>query len=965
MFPNKRIKLDTDAQQKHAIILSEIDVELGLRKRFAETLESRIAWASLLVDSLKNESECVSEVPFKDVALNTLSLLESPSTCLFTQETIEVPSQITGAKGRPPPKEKPITRSQKSKFLYVRSPDSQDIILLRCSICHQSNFNNLQGLFNHGRILHSTDWGSHEECVKACAVAKEELDTELDLEGGVDVGRGMLPGVKSLFQMAVEGIGDEKTAGAHTEAHSERSVHLTKTLGLHSDSPALALFLGKEAKRRTIKVWDQGEQIDITTLDNDGLRASSKPRWKKSYTQRNRPNAEEESIVVNDRDARLTTAKPSSQVPNSAVAVSRFHISCRVTLTDSSLFIPEDQRVEEKKEHTHQWMICAESASYSLDLTTVLTSMTVAPISSPDFEPTVSFSPLVVTEPPFLVVGTTHEPFQARVELMFNPSTSGPGQNGQKVVLEHWVGLDMIGTNKLATKGDEQVVDVELDKDTVLKPARTGYTPVKARSHWENPENIKHSKVVKAESVETAPPEPEIPSSYHELLRTLIASFPMTLKDLSQSKTKSDHKVSYRLSADPAQFRTLNIGRRKAIEWARAKALQNAYTTHIQTLRERNPCVHLIPLTTGDVFAWMEDNRHFIREESKTTQSIELDSKQDDMLSIRDYSEGRWCRICGLGLWAHGDRGFEYLKAEAELAAAAKELQDTQPRVPRIKIRLLNGDVVTGGGLSAPPPPPKPEPFQCQIIVKMLQLLKVPIVDVRRVVSTRTQKEGTEQPQSTVSLLNPRQLPPWSSRTQRLVKDHSALVSAADPGMILGVRSIIHALHLPSFSQPSSTSIFPLDALGESAETVKANLSPYALLALATKQFIRVLIKEAAEIEKRDKEFGVGFLFSVHHRDVSVLTSGPSSRKYKTALAGKKGREKEKLKLQSIKVLTPMHIITGIVSNYVHATASASLPLEGRAGVSPVGSRGTEGGIGTAVFGCLSRIGTGLEEGNS
>ncbi|GAW01967.1 hypothetical protein LENED_003591 [Lentinula edodes] len=562
MFPNKRIKLDRTDEQRKQIILAEIDVELGLRKRLAQTLESRIAWASLLLDSLQNETECVSEVPFRDVALNTLSILESSSDILFARDVIVVPPTNVAPKGRLPPKEKPITRSQKSKFLFLRSQDSHRVVLLRCSICHQSTFNTLQGLYNHGRILHSTDWGSHEQCIKACAVPQEELDADLDLEGGVD-GHEM------------------KTRPA---------------LPLNwSDSPALAQFLGKEAKRKGIKVWDDGKHIDIITFDGNDI--------------------EEGVIMTNDKRSQLA-ANSTSFTDSTITATSRFHISCRVTLTDTSLFIPEDQRIEEKKDHTHQWMICAESASYSLDLTTVLTSMLVTPMSSPDLEPSISLAPLIATEPPFLVVGTTSEPFQVQIELMFNPSTSGPGQNGQKVILEHWVGLDMIGTNKLPTKGDEQVIDIELDKDTVLKPAKTGYPPVKARSHWENMSNIKSSTNIKHKLGDPAPlntVEPTIPGSYHDLLLLLLNRFPMTLSDIPHNDRKMASDIPYKLPADSNQLKALIIGRRKAIEWARAKALQGAYTHHIEVLRERDPCSHLIPLTTGDVYAWLEDNGHFVR----------------------------------------------------------------------------------------------------------------------------------------------------------------------------------------------------------------------------------------------------------------------------------------------------------------------------------------------------------------
>ncbi|KIK63837.1 hypothetical protein GYMLUDRAFT_196757 [Collybiopsis luxurians FD-317 M1] len=630
------------------------------------------------------------------------------------------------------------------------------------------------------------------------------------------------------------------------------------------------------------------------------------------------------------------------------------------------------QRLQERRDHTHQWMISAESASYSLDLTTVLSSMTVTALPSSDFDSYMSFSPLVATEPPFLVVGTTSEPFQAQVELMFNPSTSGPGQNGQKVALEHWVGLDMIGTNKIPTKGDEQVVDIELDKDTVVKPAKTGYTPVHAKSHWENAANVASGRGIKTEiedSSTSLAAEFTIPSSYNELLESFLKDYPMTLKDAPSNFSKPAMDFPYKVVPGTAQLNALVVGRRKAIEWARARAIQAAYAKRIQVLREREPCSYLIPLSTGDVYAWLEDNGHFVRDmERKATQPAdEVDQREEEAPVFGDYSEGRWCRVCGLGLWAHGPQGLEYVKAEAELVAAAQAKEQEKPTLPRIRIKLLDGKVVGGGGPSVPKPPPRPPPFQCQIVVKMLQLLKMPVVDVNRIFAPRAQKDP-EQPTSsaTLSLLNPRQLPPWSSRTPRLVKDNHTLLAAADPQLTLGVRSLVNTLRLPCFtSLPSSSSPFPLHSDGRNALEVEANLSPHALLALATKQFIRVLIKEASEVEKRDKELGVGYLFETHNRDVSLLASAPSTtRRYNKAGtgAGKKGKEKEKVKIQSVKVLTPMHIITGVVSNYVRATAMASVPSEaGRSGIMR-NAGGEEANVGLAVFGCLSRIGTGLEE---
>lgn len=75
----------------------------------------------------------------------------------------------------------------------------------------------------------------------------------------------------------------------------------------------------------------------------------------------------------------------------------------------------------------------------------------------------------------------------------------------------------MIGTNKLPTKGDEQVIDIELDKDTVSKPAKTGYPPVKARCHWENISNIKSSTNKPGDPTPLNTVEPSIPGKLSDL----------------------------------------------------------------------------------------------------------------------------------------------------------------------------------------------------------------------------------------------------------------------------------------------------------------------------------------------------------------------------------------------------------------------------------------------------------------
>lgn len=54
MSPNKKLKLDPGEMDDRtaALILPEIELEIGIRKRLAQTIEDRIAWAELLRESL-------------------------------------------------------------------------------------------------------------------------------------------------------------------------------------------------------------------------------------------------------------------------------------------------------------------------------------------------------------------------------------------------------------------------------------------------------------------------------------------------------------------------------------------------------------------------------------------------------------------------------------------------------------------------------------------------------------------------------------------------------------------------------------------------------------------------------------------------------------------------------------------------------------------------------------------------
>ena len=79
-------------------------------------------------------------------------------------------------------------------------------------------------------------------------------------------------------------------------------------------------------------------------------------------------------------------------------------------------------------------MICSFQVK-SHHITTILTKITVTSCTDPS-----KFPALTKSDPPFAVIGTTDEPFLAKVEMRFSGAPDANGQmTSQTMVLEHWV----------------------------------------------------------------------------------------------------------------------------------------------------------------------------------------------------------------------------------------------------------------------------------------------------------------------------------------------------------------------------------------------------------------------------------------------------------------------------------------------------------------------------------------------
>ncbi|KAF8150646.1 hypothetical protein B0H34DRAFT_146939 [Crassisporium funariophilum] len=870
---------------------AEVNLEIALREQLVETVESRIAWACILQKTLQKMNGNVSQDTFRNVALDALGAVESSSGSILSEDPPAPASLHANRAARPPPRKTLLPYSKsKPSFLYIRSATLGEqgregyLYLLKCPQCSRTAFTSLQGLFNHARLTHKLEWGTHDECIRACAV----LDNDLDLEAGVEVGlgpTGVLPGLRSIFQIAV---GAPQSLEAEVESNSSDKAlmeeqtatsanYLTQTLGLHEDTPALAQYLGKQAIRREIKVWEEDSEIDVTTLDRTTARdkrQSRKRLWKMPFAPRNVagqsnapstlkeiPEASVRTVHESYDSNRFDVVAPSSTDHRNTLSnQSRFHFVARIVIADRSLSISPEQRLEQFRNHSHKWMISVDSPSYAHHITTILTSLSV---TSSDASVSVLASPMA-SKPPFVVVGTSDRPFLARVELAFTGVSSHHNQSNdnasecQRRIFEHWVELDPLQSQTIVL-GEEQVLDVELDRNTILNPVQSGYTPIVSKSLWDrmSVSGSHHETPYKAEN--SIVEQSSTSESFEAVLDDIVKRFPMTQNDI---KGRRLSPLPYKLVASPAAFKALIIGRRKAIEWGRARAIQDAYR---RTRKQELPSGSGVSLTVGDVYAWLVRKGHFpvTSEQNKVrsnTQEYPRVKKEEGIDTLSGNKlVNRWCHICGLEAKTHPSTDFfkkeQHIKAGDQTESVMRQPQTISFPAP-----------VTLG--------------RCQILPTEFQIPTLPVINI-------------------LGLTHDRAAPSTVSKEDSAKFNSDHLVAVADPHLTLAIRKLVGALGLSLFSHHTvvvdiepQVPLYPLDEEGQHKDNIIQMLGPCALLALLTKSFIRKLVEGGLEVVDRNKIIAMGLAAS-EPQTSSRRTRGDT---------------------MMTSILSPTHILSGVLS---------------------------------------------------
>ncbi|KZT11963.1 uncharacterized protein LAESUDRAFT_160608 [Laetiporus sulphureus 93-53] len=831
------------------LVLEEVDLELGLRERLYETVHSRLTWALILQETLEKglKGATSEEAPFQEAALDALHAIEHPCSILFDRETklpdrpIPLPvtpadyavpeatsvsshstprigsTRLRGLPRAPPPP------SKKLLFLRNATTSPPEIAKLVCSDCLRSDFSNLQGLLNHCRLRHHREFGSHDECIQRCAVLVPDEERDWVVANGTELGGISLPSLRRLFEIAV-GAGEhisfsnlhhhpsrENNNEANAVIHSKKketpvptSTEVTRTLGHHMDTPALAPFLGRAPKRRIIHVYDDlNEVIDIVGETEESIGGGKNRAWRMHYNHRNvarpaidevNPLTEVEKKTEPQENSLMSGAANTCSLSNAAS--SRFHVNARVKIADYSLWLHPDRRVKSHPDHTHRWRLAVSAPSYSLHISTFLAKLTITCLTDPP--PSTLIKPIVVTEPPFVVTRTTDKPFLACINLTWIGAMNPP------MDVEHWVDIDPIHLGN-PVLGDEQVFDVELDKTTPLLPVREDARKVTWRDEQSGMD--KHDKSTE-EHTNTDP-------EYILTLRALLPQVPIMTKDW---KGRHHEQSVSMLVPGAAQFRNIVPGRRKAIEMSRARALRHAYEKHVASLPDTD---NLIPLTAVEVYRWMEDENIFPRaalEKAAATAS----SSQDELAQHLD----EYCPFCGLIQPLHpavvkddgGDNVkpaeiFSFTRGSSNWAVCTTFNAPT-PRLPLLVLNHLMGKISDAG-------PAEPLSYELHPTIYSV--------------------------------------PYPSTQGPGVAMSSSDLPAFVDPALVYAIRNVSAMWRLKHFAaasqlfSDSANDLSGRTGVNRPRQELLDDLAPYALLAAVTRSMVKLLVHDGVSAFRRDE----------------------------------------------------------------------------------------------------------------
>ena len=307
------------------------------------------------------------------------------------------------------------------------------------------------------------------------------------------------------------------------------------------------------------------------------------------------------------------------------------------------------------------------------------------------------------------------------------------------------------------------------------------------------------------------------------------------------------------------------------MQWSRAHAIQSAYNQlYVNSSGDHTEPV--VPLTTGDIFNWLEDEGLFSRKTKARPEETPFYIKQEMRPEVKSEDTEAFCRYCGLHSHLH-PTSISYYEQSATIdvpLSSAKQEPIPDVILPKPFVQL------TCGGFQTSSTP-----------------TETPLVDVNRLIAGPV-------PSTFQGFISTRQFPQKAGHGHTHHWPSRDLLSITPPQLVRAAAKFLirpsSSVRAADFQETSDTSDAPPSLNNKPRTLVDDELAPAATLALVVKPLVKLLAKAGIDTYRRD--------------EADLRGQGRRARR----------------DIQVRRLLTPMHIVRGLQQEAQRdATASALL----------------------------------------
>ncbi|CEP11888.1 hypothetical protein [Parasitella parasitica] len=633
------------------IIDHQFDLEIYLKQREVATIRNEIAKAESALHDLKlaveNESMAASMPEASHYTRRSAMYYNGGSQALFSHQ----------ANGQIVPRRKTYRTAEKSK-LFGRRNDGV-FVSLACPVCHRDDLLNLQGFLNHCRISHNLEFGPYEQVMLQCGTPVDESEVPMDNPARLRQVMNLTPSASKQSQQKLERpsikvfeedvdmeLENERRSslreseGKVTENEDVRTSNeqtqpasmTSNTVKIEDEQSTEKATEVVEAPQKADRIKPSSETVEATSSESSSMKENEDQPHISPDTKNEEPENPEETTKIESFAAAMSSV-------NAGDIGSRFYIKQRILVGNVSKYIPPERRDPALKQFTHKWMIyVVEPPQAKQQVGAFITCVRFH--LHPSYKPN---DVVDVTEPPFKLTRFGWGEFPVRIQLFFVDK-----RRNKAVDLIHHLKLDNYHTGKQLL-GGERSIEIELDRNTDFKdtsspaPASSVGTPAALTAHTPTTSSstLNDSSAVQlipehAEQQQKKEAETLTSMAVKQRLSLLNGILNESVRRLPIVRAGSHGTVlPYSCAASSKMFFEWSVGKRKALEWHRARLLRLEAQKRAHEANDNVLHLAAEALSTKDVVLWCRNNKY-----TPTKNATIEDARESDL-------PPGYCKFCG------------------------------------------------------------------------------------------------------------------------------------------------------------------------------------------------------------------------------------------------------------------------------------------------------------------------------